>query len=83
MNTEKKIVIIAGPNGAGRTSFAREFLPFEAGCPVFINGDLIAAVLSAARRIFTMFIDHALIFGSGLITAAPRRNCEVKEKIHE
>ena len=46
MNNEKKIVIIAGPNGTGKTTFAREFLPREAGCPDFINVDLIAAGLS-------------------------------------
>ena len=46
MKREKKIVIIAGPNRAGKTTFAREFLPNEAGCPVFINADLIAAGLS-------------------------------------
>ena len=38
--------IIAGPNGTGKTTFAREFLPKEAGCPVFVNVDLIAAGLS-------------------------------------
>ena len=42
----KKIVIIAGPNGVGKTTFAREFLPNEAGCSVFVNADLIAAGLS-------------------------------------
>ena len=46
MGTPKKIVMIAGPNGAGTTSFAQEFLPREAGCPDFINVDLIAAGLS-------------------------------------
>ncbi len=43
---DKKVVIIAGRNRAGRTTFAREFLPTEAGCPVFVNADLIAAGLS-------------------------------------
>ena len=43
---EKRIVIIAGPNGSGKTSFAKEFLPNEAGCPVFINADMIAEGLS-------------------------------------
>ncbi|KGO33047.1 MAG: zeta toxin family protein [Desulfoprunum sp.] len=40
---EKKIIIIAGPNGAGETTFAEEFLPKEAGCSTFVNADLIAA----------------------------------------
>ena len=43
---EPRIIIIAGSNGAGKTTFAREFLPKEAGCPVFVNADLIAAGLS-------------------------------------
>jgi len=42
----KKIIIIAGPNGAGKPTFARSFLPAEAQCPRFINADLIAAGLS-------------------------------------
>ncbi len=44
--TEPKIIILAGPNGAGKTTFGQEFLPQEAGCPVFVNADLIAAGLS-------------------------------------
>lgn len=43
---ERKTVIIAGPNGSGKTTFAREFLPNEAGCPFFVNADLIAEGLS-------------------------------------
>ena len=43
---ERRIMIIAGSNGAGKTTFAREFLPKEAGCPVFVNADLIAAGLA-------------------------------------
>ena len=46
MTERKKIVIIAGPNGVGKTTFAREYLPHEAGCPDFINVDLISAGLS-------------------------------------
>ena len=42
----KKIIIIAGPNGAGKITFARSFLPEEAQCSRFINADLIAAGLS-------------------------------------
>jgi predicted ABC-type ATPase len=44
--TYKKVIIIAGSNGAGKTTFARSFLPEEARCPRFINADLIAAGLS-------------------------------------
>jgi predicted ABC-type ATPase len=42
----KRIIIIAGPNGAGETTFAREYLLGEGTCPNFINADLIAAGLS-------------------------------------
>jgi predicted ABC-type ATPase len=42
----KKIIIIAGPNRAGKTTFAKEFLPKEANCPTFVNADLIAAGLA-------------------------------------
>ncbi len=43
---EKRIVIIAGSNGVGKTTFAYEFLPKEADSSVFINADLIASGLS-------------------------------------
>ena len=43
---EKKVIIIGGSNGAGKTTFAQEFLPNEAECPNFINADLIAGGLS-------------------------------------
>jgi predicted ABC-type ATPase len=42
----KKVIIIAGPHGAGKTTFARNFLPKEAQTYQFINADLIAAGLS-------------------------------------
>jgi len=42
----KKIIIIAGPNGAGKPTFARDFLPAEAQTLRFINADLIAAGLA-------------------------------------
>jgi len=38
--------IIAGVNGAGKTTFALEYLPKIADCKQFINADLIAAGLS-------------------------------------
>ena len=36
------LFIIAGPNGVGKTTFAREFLPNYADCKNFVNADLIA-----------------------------------------
>ncbi|MBI5024291.1 MAG: zeta toxin family protein [Candidatus Omnitrophica bacterium] len=42
----KNVYIIAGPNGSGKTTFAREFLPGYARCPNFVNADLIAQGLS-------------------------------------
>ena len=42
----KNVYIIAGPNGSGKTTFAKTFLPDYARCDRFINADLIAAGLS-------------------------------------
>ena len=42
----KNVYIIAGPNGSGKTTFARLFLPDYAKCPHFINADLIAQGLA-------------------------------------
>ncbi len=42
----KNVYIIAGPNGSGKTTFARTFLPEYAQCDRFINADLIAQGLS-------------------------------------
>ena len=49
MINSRRILIVAGANGAGKTAFATEFLPNEADCPIFINADLIAAGLSPFR----------------------------------
>jgi len=37
-----QVYIIAGPNGVGKTTFARQFLPNYADCRNFVNADLIA-----------------------------------------
>ncbi len=41
-----RTLILAGPNGSGKTTFAKEFLTAEGHCPTFFNADLIAAGLS-------------------------------------
>ena len=40
------LYVVAGANGAGKTTFAREFLPHFARCTEFVNADLIAGGLS-------------------------------------
>ena len=47
--TSPRCVIIAGPNGCGKTTFAREFLPIDARVVNFVNADLIAGGLSPFR----------------------------------
>ena len=42
----KTAYIIAGPNGSGKTTFARLFLPDYVQCPNFVNADLIAQGLA-------------------------------------
>ncbi len=44
-----RCIVIAGPNGSGKTTFAHEFLPADAGILHFVNADLIAAGLSPFR----------------------------------
>ena len=42
-------IVIAGPNGAGNTTFAREYLPKYSRVVRFVNADLIASGLSPLR----------------------------------
>ena len=42
----KNVYIIAGPNGSGKTTFAKEFLPEYVRCVNFVNADLIAQGLA-------------------------------------
>lgn len=65
--TQPTCTIIAGPNGAGKATFALTYLPDAANCRNFVNADLIAAGLSplsserewlAASRLFLREIDH-------------------------
>jgi predicted ABC-type ATPase len=58
------LYIIAGPNGVGKTTFAREFLPNYANCKNFVNADLIAQAMApfspetAAMRAGRMMLDE-------------------------
>jgi len=44
-----RCIVLAGPNGAGETTFARDYLPSIAGLVNFVNVDLIAAGMSPLR----------------------------------
>ncbi len=46
MDAKNNVYVVAGPNGSGKTTFAREFLPNYANCSNFVNADLIAQGLS-------------------------------------
>lgn len=41
-----KVLVIAGPNGVGKTTFAMEYLPLMGTEIPFVNGDVIAAQLN-------------------------------------
>src|SRR6266852_5071788 len=44
-----RCIVIAGANGAGKTTFAREYLPHVARVMHFVNADLIAGGLSPLK----------------------------------
>ena len=67
--TKPTIYLIAGCNGAGKTTFAKEFLPKEVKCLRFLNADEIARGLSPlkpsagsvqAARLLLMQIEDSL-----------------------
>ena len=64
-----ELYIIAGPNGVGKTTFARTFLPKYADCQNFINADLIAQGISpfspevAAVRAGRLMLSEIRFFG--------------------
>ena len=49
VSPSRRILVIAGPNGADKTTFVTEFLPNEADCPLFVNANLITAGLNPFR----------------------------------
>lgn len=44
--TQKQIEVIAGPNGSGKTTFARSIFRKSEGSAIYLNPDLIAAGIS-------------------------------------
>jgi len=67
------IYLIAGCNGAGKTTFAREFLPKEVKCLRFLNADEIARGLSP-------FDPAAKAVKAGHLLLAEIRECFTKGK---
>ena len=70
------LYIIAGPNGVGKTTFAREFLPNYADCKNFVNADLIAQAMApfspetAAVRAGRMMLTEIRSFASKRVSFA-------------
>lgn len=54
------LYIVAGPNGGGKSTYVKDFLPSEMKCREFVNADLIAAGLSP-------FAPEKAAFGAGRI----------------
>ncbi len=48
---EPTIYLIAGCNGAGKTTFAKEFLPYEVKCLRFYNADEVARPRARSRLV--------------------------------
>ena len=64
-------IIIAGPNGAAKTTFAREYLEKDKGVIHFVNADLIAGGLSPLRPESAAF--EARVLRAPLLDAILRR----------
>ncbi len=65
--SNKTINIVAGPNGSGKTTFAKSFLTRDKAIPVFLNPDLIAAGISPVN-------DEQASFQAGRVLLADIKN---------
>jgi predicted ABC-type ATPase len=72
--SKRNCYIIAGSNGAGKSTFATEFLPRYANCPTFINADLIARGLSPFDPDAALARAARLVLGSIHQASASRTN---------
>jgi len=66
-NSNRSINIVAGPNGSGKTTFAKSFLTRDKAIPVFLNPDLIAAGISPIN-------DEQASFQAGRVLLADIKN---------
>ena len=79
-----ELYIIAGPNGVGKTTFARTFLPKYADCKNFVNADLIAEGMSpfspetAAIRAGRLVLSEIAFFLNGAFPLVSRRRSRVE-----
>ena len=82
----RKILIIAKPNGVGKTTLATEYLLNQTVCPSFVNADSIDAGLSSFRRSSVAFRAGRLMIetihgyaartsGPGLATSEASTGC--------
>ena len=75
LKTWKKDHYHRWPHGAGKTTFAIEFLPNEAACPNFVNADLIAAGLAPpAYAPFRSGTELTIVFAVGVKLALIAHN---------
>lgn len=71
--SQPTVYVIAGPNGSGKTTFARKFLPDFVQCRQFLNADLIAAGLAPFAP------ESQALFASALMLEQARKLIDKKQ----